>query len=146
MKIILILFLLFIYMTVAISYASEKQADTTAVTENTATKNLTLEATANKDKADKNTSENTDEKPTTGTTRKKNVLSRFFSAVKGVFGKNSKRKSKEDIRDGKSAEEISPKKNYDYFVDKDGDGICDGRRLNRSRRQRMGHRRGRVTN
>ena len=141
-----ILFLLFIYMTVAISYASEKQADTMTVTENTATKNLTREETANKDKADKNKSENTDEKPTTGATRKKNVLLRFFSAVKGVFGKGGKQKSKEDIKDGKSTTEIANKKNYDYFVDKDGDGICDGRRLNRPRRQRMGHRRGRVKN
>jgi len=146
MKIILIPFLLFIYTITATSYASEKQTDATIVTENTATKNITSEETANRDKADKNKSENTDEKPTTGATRKKNVLSRFFSAVKGVFGKGGKQKSKEDIKDGKSATESSQKKNYDYFVDKDGDGICDGRRLNRPRRQRMGHRRGRGKN
>ncbi len=146
MKIILILFLLFIYMTAAISYASEKQADTTTVTENTATKNLTSEETANSDKADKNKSENTTEKPKKDAPSKKNMLSRFFSAVKGVFGKGGKQKSKEDIKDGKSTKKISNKKNYDYFVDKDGDGICDGRRLNRPRRQRTGHRRGRVKN
>ena len=144
MKIILILFLLFIY--TAISHAAEKQTDAIKMTENTTVENLTTRKTESKDKADKSKLENDNEKTTTEVPRKKNVLLRFFSAVKRIFEKSGIRNANEHTKDNKSAKDISNEQNYDYFVDKDDDGICDGRDINRPRRQRMGHRRGQKKN
>jgi len=143
------LFLLLIIMTTAISYAAGRDTTTATETKNVAKKNLTGEKTVSKDKADKNSSEKADKKLAKDTPRKKNVLSRFFSAVKKFFGKGNKgypnkQKANKQIKVDKSSKDTS-KRNYDYFVDKDGDGICDGRHLNRrQRRQRGGHQRTRL--
>ncbi|MBM3238440.1 hypothetical protein FJZ31_19275 [Candidatus Poribacteria bacterium] len=141
MKISLIL-LFFIYMTTVISYASGKQTDATIITENTATENLTTKKTESNDKADKSKSENANEKSTMETPRKKNILWCFFSAVKMIFGKSGIQNANAHTEDHKSSQDLSHELNYDYFVDKDDDGICDGRDIKQPRRQQMGNRKG----